>query len=231
MLLWEALTTNGSAAGTKPDLIQKTPIVAKRLPFDRRCAKITKSGKRCRGKIHHGSDYCPLHDPAIIAKRKASSGKPRRRRHPLSHLPDGYLRKLSNYAAAGNAMDRLYREVRLGVITPEMGRILFGILTRLMDTGLLENTKNIPRRIDRTRAARLRPKMEEILTRSEKLAWKKAVCNAPLCVPSKNAVQRDDEPRASLQPGEASRESRKPSGQQQVPRLKRPRDFSLQVAS
>lgn len=226
MLLWEALTVNGTAAGTKPDLIRETPIATTRLPFDTRCAKITKSGKRCRGKIHNDGDYCPLHDPAIAARRRAGAAKPRKRRNPLSRLPDGYLRKLSNYAAAGNAMDRLYREVRLGIITPEMGRILFGILTRLMDTGLLENTRNIPLRIDRTKAVRLRPKMGNLLTRAEKLAWRKAVANAPA-----KAARRPVESQNAVESTDASREAKGLTLEQDVHPLEQARKYSLQAAS
>ncbi len=226
MLLWEALTTNGTPAGKKTDLVCKTRIAARRLPFDTRCAKITKSGKRCRGKIHGDGDHCPLHDPTIAAKRRDSAAKPRKPKNPLSRLPDGYLRKLSNYAAAGNAMDRLYREVRLGVITPEMGRILFGILTRLMDTGLLENTKNIPRRIDRTKAARLRPKMDDLLTRAEKLAWRKAVAEAPPKI-----LKRRAELQRAAAGSDASRVAKTSPAQQQDHPHDQQQNYSLQAAS
>jgi hypothetical protein len=226
MLLWEALTTNGTTAGKKTDLVCKTRIVAKRLPFDTRCSIITKSGKRCRGKIHGDGNHCPLHDPQIAAKRREAANKPRKPKNPLSRLPDGYLRKLSNYAAAGNAMDRLYREVRLGLITPEMGRILFGILTRLMDTGLLENTKNIPRRIDRTKAARLRPKMDDLLTRAEKLAWRKAVADAPPKI-----LKRRAELRKAAAFSDAPREKKGLPAPSQAHPNEQPLEFPLQVAS
>jgi hypothetical protein len=91
------------------------------------------------------------------------------------HLPDGYLRKLSNAAAIGHAMDRLYREVRLGIITTEMGRVLFNILTRLMDSDLIKSGP-CPQR---TRAARIRPRLADLLTREERAAWRNAVDNAP----------------------------------------------------
>lgn len=226
MLLWEALTTSGKAAGTTPDLVSKTPIVAARLPFDTRCAKVTKSGRRCRGKIRNKGEFCPLHDPANAVRRRDAAAEPRKRKNPLSRLPDGYLRKLSNYAAAGNAMDRLYREVRHGLITPEMGRILFGILTRLMDTGLLENTKNVPRRIDRTKAARLRPRMEDLLTRAEQLAWRNAVAAAPAKIlKTKADLQRE------VETTDASRVAAGSPAQQQVHAVERPREYSFQAAS
>jgi hypothetical protein len=76
-------------------------------------------------------------------------------------------------------MDRLYREIRLGVVTPDMGKIMFGILTRLMDDGLLDAGKPALRAPHRTKAARTRPKLRDLLTRGEKMAWTKAVAAAP----------------------------------------------------
>jgi hypothetical protein len=71
-------------------------------------------------------------------------------------------------------MDRLYREIRLGIVTPEMGRVLFDILTRLQDSNLVASGP----RPERTKAARMRPKLTELLTRQERAAWKRAVDHA-----------------------------------------------------
>ncbi|MDO8629645.1 MAG: hypothetical protein Q7R41_04070, partial [Phycisphaerales bacterium] len=139
MLLWEMLTRPVVREANGGEAIGQTVPVMMRLPYDTRCCVITKSGKRCRGRIRKDSDYCPLHDPAVVERREQGSAVARaKRRNRLVHLPDGYLRKLTKRAAVGNAMDRLYREIRLGIITPEMGGVLFGILTRLMDSGLLD---------------------------------------------------------------------------------------------
>ncbi|RME37670.1 MAG: hypothetical protein D6788_08980 [Planctomycetota bacterium] len=177
LLLWERLSkasvqtapkANGSDA-VRP-LLRTT-----RLPYDRRCAAITKKGTRCKGRIRNGSDFCYFHDPETAGKRTRSAPSPlAKRRRRLKHLPDGYLRKLNSIAAVGEAMDRLYREVRLGVITPEMGRVLFDILNRLMDAGLVTTGP----RPDRTKAARIRPKLRDLLTRQERRAWDRAVENA-----------------------------------------------------
>lgn len=181
MLLWELLSKplmqivneNGDPKAGQP--------LSKRLPYETRCSTITKSGKRCRGKIRRGSEFCALHDPEIIERRRVGARPSRKSaRYRLSHLPDGYLRRLSNRTAVGNAMDRLYREVRLGIISPEMGAILFEILGRLMDSGLLDQGRVID--VSRCKADRLRPGMRELLTRSERSAWKKAVAHAPASV-------------------------------------------------
>lgn len=178
MLFWELLrapkTNNGQVHSTEPDASFETV----RLPFDKRCSMITKSGRRCRGHVRKDAHWCPLHDPVVMEKRRQRLSAPRRR-NTLAHLPDGYLRKLTSTATVGNAMDRLYREVRLGVVTPEMGSVLFGILTRLMDSGLLDVGKAGPRAPHRTKAARTRPKLRDLLTRTERKSWAKAIADAP----------------------------------------------------
>jgi hypothetical protein len=179
MLLWETLYVrpekrqrDGNGNGT-------TNSRTRRLPFDRRCSALTKSGKRCRGRIREGTEFCPFHDPAVSRERRrqiASKGGRRRRR--LAHLPDGYLRRLTSRRAVGDAMDRLYREVRLGVITPEMGTVLFRVLTRILDSGLCDSAPTRVGSSGRSKTDRIRPKLSELLTRAERTAWRRAVANA-----------------------------------------------------
>lgn len=120
------------------------------------------------------------HDPEFIDKRRRQRANGNAQRHRrMTHLPDGYLRKLSDRRSVGNAMDRLYREVRLGVITPEMGGVMFDILTRLLDSGLAD-ANGVPKAPHRSKAERIRPKLRDVLTRAERAAWRKAVANAPL---------------------------------------------------
>ncbi len=178
MLLWELLSKPLmrilNQGGENP---QSLPL-SRRLPYETRCSTITKSGKRCKGKIRKGSEFCALHDPEVLERRRSASRPARKSaRYRLSHLPDGYLRKLSNRSSVGNAMDRLYREVRLGIISPEMGAVLFEILSRLMDSGLLDEGRIVD--VTRCKADRIRPNMREWLTRTERAAWKKAVAHAP----------------------------------------------------
>lgn len=177
MLLWEHLARFAGISVEQPPTAEAPPRMSKRLPYDTRCAMVTKSGRRCKGRIRNGADFCALHDPAVAEKRRSASSKPRQS-HPLSKLPDGYLRKLSTRASIGGAMDRLYREVRLGLVTPEMGNVLFGILTRLMDSGLLDQGRTP--KSNRGRADRLRPKLADLLTRAERAAWERALAKAPI---------------------------------------------------
>ena len=180
MLLWEALAkpVKSDEAGA-PAASQKL-LRTHRLPYDTRCAAITKTGKRCKGRIRQGTDFCPFHDPRLSAQRRrenAAKGGHRRRR--LSHIPGGYLRKLSSRRAVGEAMNRLYRELRLGLVTTEMAGVLFAILTRLLDSGLCEEGVAPVRRSGRCKVDRFRPKISDLLTRSERIAWRRAVANAP----------------------------------------------------
>jgi len=193
MLLWELLSRPiVRVLGEAGDSQQSIPL-SKRLPYETRCSTITRSGRRCRGKIRKGSEFCALHDPEVVERRRGAVAPSRKSaRYRLAHLPDGYLRKLKNRAAVGNAMDRLYREARLGIISPDMAAVLFEILNRLMDSGLLDEGRIVD--VTRCKADRIRPKMKEWLTRSERTAWKKAVVHAPASVLAHHTGRPVDRP-------------------------------------
>jgi hypothetical protein len=171
-LLWEALRSLRKDGGSEPGA---SPAPAyTREPMQKLCAATTKSGKRCKGKARPGQDFCTFHDPSLTAEQRreiASRGGKSHRR--LNHLPDGYLRKLQTPAAVGEAMDRLYREVRLGQIEPAMARTLLDILTRLHDRLASKPPVKTPSVVRPTRAQRVRPKLEDELSRAERDAWQK----------------------------------------------------------
>jgi hypothetical protein len=151
----------------------------RRLPFDTRCAAKTKKGRRCRAKIRPGTDHCAFHDPTLTdERRRRNAAKGGRARNRLANLPDGYLRKLKTRADVGHCMDRLYREVRLGIISKEMGTVLFNILCRLLDTGLVKQPSPKPISKGRTKVNRIRPKLNDLLTSTERTAWNQAIANA-----------------------------------------------------
>jgi hypothetical protein len=192
MLFWEALKTSVPRRGSNPSLSTVSTMRSRRLPYDKRCVAVTKSGLRCRGRIREGTEFCLFHDPKFMAQcRRSIAANGGRNRRRLSHLPDGYLRKLKTRAAVGQAMDRLYREVRLGVISTEMGAVLFKILTRMLDSGLVESGP-CP---ERTKAARIEPRLRELLTRAERAAWKKAVENNA----ASPSAQQVSEPRPTFE--------------------------------
>ncbi len=178
-LLWETLSGGSSPEKGRKEISGGEVKRPPRLPFDKRCAGLTRAGKRCKGRIKGKSEFCSFHDPAMTAeRRKRNAAMGGRSRTNLAHLPGGYLRKLNSLRALGDAMDRLYREVRLGIVTPEMGAVLFRILTRVLDDGLYaKKTTSAPSR--RAKAIKLRPKLAELLTLEERRAWRKAVASAP----------------------------------------------------
>lgn len=179
MLLWEHLGVPDRTTVEERASVAVAQQI-RRLPYDLRCSSVTKSGRRCRGRVLPDKECCVFHDPETAAKRQASVRRSRKRTR-LARMPDGYLRKITDRRAVGQAMDRLYREVRLGIITPEMGRVLFDVLTRLLDSGLAD-LKVTPRAPGRSKAARTRPKLSELLTRAERRAWHGAVARAPASI-------------------------------------------------
>ena len=212
MLFWEALHTSlkglESKSGNHNSLAHRTP----RLPFDKRCGALTKTGTRCRGRIRKGSEFCPFHDPAVIAERRQPAAKHRPSHRRLTRLPNGYLRKLTDLTSIGQAMDRLYREVRLGIVTVEMGRVLFNILTRLMEADWIK-TGSHPHR---SKAVRMKPKLADLLTRQERAAWRKAVEQAPQSLirpdePSRAVVPFDRQASASTPPRKRTKQTAAPA--------------------
>lgn len=180
MLLWEALRSLNKAKAKPAATPDNGPLRCARLPYDKRCAATTKAGHRCKCRIRQGLETCLFHDPtwrAEMRRRMSERGIVRRRR--LSQLPDGYLRKLTTRSSVADAFDRLYREIRLGIVTPAMGQVLFTVLSRILDSGLLDEAKGLKRPVRVTRAERGRINVRELLTRAERSAWRKAVADAP----------------------------------------------------
>lgn len=180
MLLWEALATKPDEERLQARPQTPAPCHTQRLPFDKRCIASTKSGHRCKGKIYRDTEWCIFHHPELAAKRQATLAQKRanKERNSVEKMPVQYLRKLSDRRSVGQAMDRLYRDLLGGRATPEMGRVLFGILERLLDSGLAD-LKTVPKAPQRSKAAKMRPKLERLLTRAERAAWKRAIENAP----------------------------------------------------
>lgn len=179
MVLWEMLNAKPCNREVEQRSSNNFAGGVKRLPFDRRCAARTKAGRRCRGRIRKESDFCFFHDPTVseLQRRRDASKGGRSNKRQLQ-VPGGYLRGLTSTRAAGNAMDRLYREIRSGVVTPEMGQILFQILTRVMESNFGGCKSEAPLS-PRTKAARLRPQVAAALTQAERRAWRRAVAKAP----------------------------------------------------
>lgn len=206
MLLWEAMLKDRKVKPEEEEVKAETAIRVTRLKFDKRCIARTRKGTRCRAKIRHGSEYCVFHDPAIPdEERKGYAAKGGKSHHQLSKMPDGYLRKMDTRTDVGHAMDRLYREVRLEVVTPDMGTVLFKILTRILDSGLLDQETDTKSVIARSKASRTRPKLEQILVKkSERIAWRKAIENAPEAFLQKYDHQPKPKPKPRAVPRKAA---------------------------
>ena len=215
MLLWEALRVPAEGERAGASVNGGAGVRMQPLPFETRCTAVTKSGRRCRGKTRKGTEFCPFHDPTVSPERRRQiASKGGRNHHRLARLRDGYLRKLTSRAAVGEAMDRLYREVRLGLVTPAMGVILFNVLTRILDSGLASTGRMQGRSSRPSKADKIRPKLRELLTRAEQGAWRRAIANAPAHVTRRDAPQRpasttgrqaarSKDPRAAGSPGKA----------------------------
>ena len=91
--------------------------------------------------------------------------------HRLANLPDGYLRKMTSAEAIHEAMDRLYREVRLGVVGLAMARALLDILNRLEERLAKKEAK---RSAHPKHTAALRPKLVELIAQEER-TWSPSV--------------------------------------------------------
>ena len=171
MLWWEALRNRAEEAGElgrSRGLLQSFA----RVSGQKHCKATTKSGWRCKGKARPGSDFCLFHDPAISDDvRKANAAKGGKSHYRLANLPDGYLRKLTSTQAINEAMDRLYREVRLGLVELATARALLDILNRLEDRLARKDAKP---QAHGKRAAAIRPKLSDLITREELQAWRKA---------------------------------------------------------
>jgi hypothetical protein len=213
-LLWEALRFRSRNQEGRQGPVAPTQSTYTREPKQTQCAATTRSGKRCRGNARPGQEFCPFHDPALTAEQRreiaARGGKSHRR---LSHLPDGYLRKLQTPAAVGEAMDRLYREVRLGIVDPGMGRTLMDILTRLHDRlsrkPPSKAAPGAPTLVRPDRAEKIRPKLDEALSQAEKVAWQK-VGILPQGVPSEEKTPDPLQYPAVSAPAEARRDTVQP---------------------
>lgn len=179
MLFWEALGSRRRRQANRVSAVDPFVLRSARLPYDKRCVAMTRQGRRCRGRICQGREFCSFHDPEVSQhQRRRNAANGGRRRAFLSHIPDGYLRKLTDRKSIGHAMDRLYREVRIGSVTPEMGQVLLSILDRLLHSNL-DETLNGTRNDKRCKVDRVRPKLKEVLTRSERADWRHAAKDAP----------------------------------------------------
>jgi hypothetical protein len=135
MLLWEAVSgkkTQSSQANKAPKPIITTRRLRSVQPDDR-CTATTRIGRRCRCRRARDSQFCNFHDPEISARIRAKARATREeRKQQLANLPEGYLKSLNSSDGIASALDNLYREVRLGVISPRTATVMLAIIDRLL---------------------------------------------------------------------------------------------------
>lgn len=148
MLLWESLHIPGRD-GKRP-----------RIPGDKRCVALTKSGRRCRGRAQGEGGVCVFHDPALEVQAKLQAARVRRPTNKKTryHL-DGVPSRLTTQRGVTQALDRLYNDTRLGLISPEAGKVLFDILERLLATHVPAQRRAHSASRGRSRLLQLRRKL------------------------------------------------------------------------
>lgn len=154
MLLWEAVgkkkIANKPAAGT----VKAITTRHRHIQADDRCMANTRIGRRCRCRRASGSEFCNFHDPAIAAQiRERAKAKRETKRRQLAGLPEEYMRTLTSPDGIAHALEHLFREVRLGVVSTRTAQILLGILDRMLAYDRLLGTVG-PRKANRKIRAR-----------------------------------------------------------------------------
>ncbi len=185
MLLWEAVSGNNvtkSPAQTKVKAISTRP---RSLRVNDRCAAQTRVGRRCRCRKAHGSDFCNFHDPEISARiRAASAAKREAKKQQLAALPEGYLKTLANTDGIVNALENVYREVRLGVISTRTASVLLAIVDRMIAYDKLISTVGRRRTTKLQRAKELRMLVSDLMEDMETRGPAKQVASSSKSVPA-----------------------------------------------
>ncbi|GJM25656.1 MAG: hypothetical protein DHS20C16_20710 [Phycisphaerae bacterium] len=185
MLLWEAVSGNDV---TKPPAQSKVKAISTRprsLRVSDRCGAQTRVGRRCRCRKANGSDFCNFHDPEISARiRAASAAKRDARKQQLAALPEGYLKTLANTDGIVNALETVYREVRLGVISTRTASVLLAIVDRMIAYDKLISTVGRRRTTKLQRAKELRMLVSDLMEDMEARGPAKQVASNSKSVPA-----------------------------------------------
>jgi len=133
MLLWEAVGGKKVPKQGVPTKVQPISTRLRGIQASDRCEAITRSGRRCRCRRAAESQFCNFHDPEIAARiRECARQKRAERQAALAGLPSEYMKSLSTVDGIVGALDGLFREVRLGVVSPRTAGIMLSIIDRLM---------------------------------------------------------------------------------------------------
>jgi hypothetical protein len=164
MLLWEAVGGKKVPKSGGPTKVQPISTRLRSIQAPERCEAITRAGRRCRCRRATESQFCNFHDPAIAARIRASAAHKRAERQAaLAGLPAAYMKSLSTVDGITGALDGLFREVRLGVVSPRTAGIMLSIIDRLMIYDKLVS-EGARRRVDkRLRAHEVRRQLAAVI--------------------------------------------------------------------
>ncbi|HRX86142.1 MAG TPA: hypothetical protein P5572_14065 [Phycisphaerae bacterium] len=133
MLLWEAVGGKKVPKQGVPTKVQPISTRLRGMQANDRCEAMTRSGRRCRCRKATESKFCNFHDPEISARiRERARQKRAERQAALAGLPTEYMKSLGSVDGIIGALDGLFREVRLGVVSPRTAGIMLSIIDRLM---------------------------------------------------------------------------------------------------
>ncbi len=164
MLLWEAV--GGKKVPKKGVNAVAQPISTRlrSMQSSDRCEAMTRSGRRCRCRKAAESQFCNFHDPEISARiREKARQKREERKAQMAAVPTEYMKSLSSVDGITQALDCLFREVRLGVVSPRTAGMMLSIIDRVLVYDKLVR-ENGPRRVSkRIRALEVREQLAGVL--------------------------------------------------------------------
>ena len=197
MLLWEAVSTRKPPQQGRQTVIQPVTARLRSLQPPDRCTAVTRVGRHCRCRKAPGSEFCAFHDPVLSAQiREKAQAKREERRRQLGALPEGYLKTLTNVDGIASALDRLYREVRLGVVSPRTAAVMLAIVDRLLAYDKLVSTVGRHRVSKKRRALEVRQQVAKVLDEMKVRGPAKPLKAAPPAppVPKQPAAQTANQP-------------------------------------
>lgn len=164
MLLWEAVGGKNPRSGSNQPTVQVISTRVRSMQASDRCTAHTKVGRQCRCRRVKTSNFCAFHDPEISARIRAKArAKREARKRQLAALPKEYIKTLASPEGIGTALEHLFREVRLGVVSPRTAQVMLAIVDRLLAYDRLLKTVG-PRKASRKlRALEVRQQVMHLL--------------------------------------------------------------------
>ena len=164
MLLWEAVGGKKVPKKGVHTVAQPISTRLRSMQSTDRCEAMTRSGRRCRCRKAADSQFCNFHDPEISARiREAARQKREERKQQMAALPTEYTKSLASVDGITQALDCLFREVRLGVVSPRTAGMMLSIIDRVLVHDKLVREHG-PRRVSkRVRALEVREQLAGVL--------------------------------------------------------------------